>query len=163
MPRFTRRSTLQLLGATTSLVALSECAPLPEMLRLPAPVPLVAMWSNGAVSSSPAVMAFLDTPMSLGYAVGNNMAVEWRLLGSRDVPNDVVAQQLVALQPAAIVVSGIVIRPRDASVTRRSSPAARCTNQSNASATGCGVPVDKHGVQGTPEGRLAVALGQRLQ
>ncbi|HEY1295608.1 MAG TPA: ABC transporter substrate-binding protein [Chloroflexota bacterium] len=69
-------------------------------------MPLVAMWSNGAVSSSPPVMAFLDTLKSFGYAVGNNIALEWRLLDSRAVPNDVVAQELVALKPAAIVVSG---------------------------------------------------------
>jgi putative ABC transport system substrate-binding protein len=51
-------------------------------------------------------VAFVDGLASLGYTVGGNIAIEWRLLDSRDRSTDEVAQQLVAMQPAAIVVAG---------------------------------------------------------
>jgi putative ABC transport system substrate-binding protein len=57
--------------------------------------------------SSPLVGAFIDSLSSLGYTMGGNINLDWRIKNnSWDRPTDVVAQELVAMQPAAIVVAG---------------------------------------------------------
>jgi putative ABC transport system substrate-binding protein len=52
------------------------------------------------------VLAFVDALTSLGYTVGTSITIEWRLLDHADQPTEEVAQELVAMNPAAIIVAG---------------------------------------------------------
>src|SRR3954453_5176888 len=100
MPRCSRRSALCLLAASAGLAALSGCAPALDVPRGPVSTPRVAVWNSSLMMSNPLVAAFLDELKSLGYTVGGNIDLEWRLKDdSWDRPSDVVAQELVALQP----------------------------------------------------------------
>jgi putative ABC transport system substrate-binding protein len=57
--------------------------------------------------SSPLVAAFLEGLAAEGYTVGSNITLGWLIKeNSSDRPNDEVARELVAMQPAAIVVAG---------------------------------------------------------
>lgn len=103
-----RRSALRLLGGLAGLAALSACTSSLELFRRPATqLPQVAVWNASIPMSSPLLAAFLDGLTSLDYSVGANINLDWRTKENTwDRPNDEVAQELVATQPAAIVVSG---------------------------------------------------------
>jgi putative ABC transport system substrate-binding protein len=108
LSRLARRSALRLLTGTAGLVALSACTSgLDALTRTSTQPPQVAVWNPSIPMSSPSVAAFLDGLTTLGYTVGTNIYLDWRTKeNSWGRPNDEVAQELVAMQPAAIVVVG---------------------------------------------------------
>lgn len=107
MTRSSRRSALHLLAGTAGLVGLSACRPNFDLFKTsPVQPTQVAVWCAGYTVSSPPVVAFIDGLTKLGYTVGGTIDIIWRLIDSRDRPTDEVAQELIGMQPAAIVVAG---------------------------------------------------------
>jgi hypothetical protein len=102
-----RRGLLRLLASTAALAVASACAPGLQVSGSRTRTPRVALWNSTLDRSGPLAAAFLQTLARLGYTPGTNLSIEWRARDtSFGVAPEIVAQELVALAPDAVVVAG---------------------------------------------------------